>query len=162
MAHTFEDLVRQRAHEKTGAIDWEERKTWWQNQMRSLLDDVTGWLRPLIDDHSIELIRKKTDYSEQYLGSYEIDCALIKLGSEIISLNPSGSVIIGGFGRVDAKGPNGTVLLILTNLDDDVPQNERRKSATWFYAHPKRRSNLLPLTKHSFEKIVSDLFSLER
>jgi len=156
----FEDLVRRHAKQKSDKppVDWEERKNWWQGQMNALLDDIAGWLAPLIDDHTIAFTRQDVQRREETLGAYQIKSGLIKLGNETLSLNPVGSAIIGGFGRVDVKGPNGTVLFLLCAPDPDVPTERLRDSAKWFCAHPQQRTKLHPLTKESFEKIFSDLF----
>ncbi len=119
----FEDLVRQHAKQKTDeqSVDWEERKNWWQGKMSALLDDIESWLAPLIYDHTIAFTRQRVQCREETLGAYQIESGLIKLGNDTLSLNPVGSVIVGGFGRVDVKGPNGSVLFLLCAPDPDVP-----------------------------------------
>ncbi|MGO8955196.1 MAG: hypothetical protein ACLPWS_10355 [Rhodomicrobium sp.] len=158
----FEELVRQRAkQQKSNGVDWEERKNWWQVRMRLLLDEVEQWLDPLIKDQTIEFTRLNIPRSEDLLGVYQIASGLIKLGNEKLELQPVGSVIVGGFGRVDAKGPNGTAMLLLCAPDPSIAKDKLRDSAEWFIATPQRPTQLQPLTKDNFEQTFADLFGLD-
>ena len=159
---TFEELVRQRAkQQKCDGVDWEDRKRWWQIQMRLLLNEVEQWLDPLIKDQTIEFTRSSVPRSEDLLGLYQIESGLIKLGNEKLELQPVGSVIVGGFGRVDAKGPNGTAMLLLRAPDPSIAKDKLRDSAQWFIAPPQKPTQLQPLTKDNFEQTFADLFGLD-
>ncbi len=158
----FEELVRQRAkQQKSNGVDWEERKRWWQERMQSLLNEVEQWLDPLIKDQTIEFTRSIVQRSEDLLGAYQIESGLIKLGNEKLELRPVGSVIVGGFGRVDVKGPNRTAMLLLCAPDPSIAKDRLRDSAEWFIAPPQRPTEFQPLTKDSFERMFADLFGLD-
>jgi hypothetical protein len=159
---SFEELVRQHAKQQKGnLIDWEERKRWWQKRMKSLLNEIEQWLDPLIKDKTIEFTRPKVRRSEDLLGAYQIESGLIKLGNEKLELQPIGSVIVGGFGRVDAKGPNRTAMLLLCAPDPAIAKDKLRDSAEWFMANPQKPTQLEPLTKDNFEQTFADLFGLD-
>jgi hypothetical protein len=159
----FEELVRQHAkQQKSNGVDWQERKRWWQEQMKSLLDEVEQWLDPLIKDKTIEFTRSTVQRTEDSLGRYQIKAGVIKLGNEKLELQPVGSVIVGGFGRVDAKGPNGTALLLLCAPDPTIATDQLRDSATWYVGNPERPIQLRRLTKENFEQLFANLFGLDK
>jgi len=52
----------------------------------------------------------------------------VSIGEELVEFRPIGSVVIGGFGRVNVQGPKGSAKLIAeaANVDDDAPSYERK------------------------------------
>jgi hypothetical protein len=163
MPTNFEDLVRQYADKKKSAaesVDWEERKEWWKGRVSLLFDEILNWLKNLVESGTIEFTRGNVSLTEEALGPYEVESCTIILQQEKLTFKPVGSVIIGGFGRIDVDGPNGHVMLILCTPDNNVPPNERRNKAEWFISHPKQRTNLRPFTKEAFEQLFADLFGI--
>jgi hypothetical protein len=145
----------------TESVDWNERRVWWTTQVTLLLDRIQGWLRPLIDDKTIEFERAKISVTEEMLGQYEVDSGIVHLGSNKLQLLPVASVILGGFGRIDMIGPNGRIMLILIPRNPNLPQEQQRANAVWFLAHPAHRSELSELTQETFEQVFADLFGIE-
>jgi len=168
---TFEDLVRQRAAElkqqaDSNRVDWNERKVWWVSKVEQLLDTVQrDWLRKLIDSGTLQFTKRNIRCSEEVLGEYEIACAKISLGGQELELQPKATVIVGGFGRIDAKGPNGSVMLLLCAPDTKaVAPDKLRDSAEWYVTGRgligSVISPLQPLNKASFEQLFADLFGI--
>jgi hypothetical protein len=161
----FEELVRHYADKNKSttesSVDWQERKTWWQQRVSQLFDEIDGWLKPLIESNTVTFSKKNVSLTEEALGNYEIESCTIGLQQQKLTFKPLGSVIIGGFGRIDVDGPNGSVMLILCTPEKDVPRDQVRDKATWFISHPKKRTDLGPFTKEAFEQLFADLFGIE-
>lgn len=104
--------------------------------------------------------RPMVSRAEETLGTYDVPSGLIQLGQEKLRLLPVASVIVGGFGRVDIDGPNGSVMFILSAPDQNVPRDQLRSSSAWFVSHPKQRRELRRLTKETFEQVFADLFGI--
>jgi len=163
MPTKFEDSVRQYADQKKSvaeSVDWKERKEWWQNRVSLLFDEIYDWLKNLIESGTIEFARANVPLKEEALGAYEVESCTVCLQQQKLTFKPVGSIIIGGFGRIDVDGPNGHVMLILCNPDNNTPPNQLRNNATWFISHPKQRTNLRPFTKEAFEQLFADLFGI--
>jgi hypothetical protein len=165
MPTKFEELVRQYADQKKSAaensVDWEERKKWWQERVSHLFSKIDSWLRPLIDNNIVKFSKENISLTEETLGQYEVESCTISLQQQNLRLKPKASVIIGGFGRIDVDGPNGSAMLILCTPDDNIPRDQLRNRADWFISHPKQRRNLRPLTKEAFEQLFADLFGID-
>jgi len=161
---TFEKTVQRYAAEqqkRENAVNWAERKTWWQGKVTELLTQIEGWLDPLIKSKSVNFIRSTISINEESLGSYEVESGVIQLGRAMLRVKPVGSVIIGGFGRVDVEGPREAVMLILCTPEIAVPDEHRRENAKWYISRPNLRRELRPLTQANFEQIFTDLFGIE-
>lgn len=159
---TFENLVHRFAtsQEDEDSARWEERRIWWQNKVGELETQVKEWLRPLIDSGTIKFSQWTVRITEETLGTYSIPTVQIELRHRNLWLRPIGSVIVGGFGRINVDGPAGNAMLILTNERDDIQPDKRRAEAEWFIAHPKRPTELRILTRESFEQLFTDLFGI--
>lgn len=165
MQTNFEDAVRKYAEEqkKSAAenpVDLDERKTWWQQQVSQLFDEIHDWLKQLIKSETVGFSKENVSLTEETLGRYEIESCVISLQQQKLTFKPVGSVIVGGFGRVDVDGPNGSVMLILCAPDNNGPPEQRRNNAQWFISHPKQRTNLRQFTKEAFEQLFADLFGI--
>lgn len=159
---TFEERVRQHVQALTlkdeDAVDWNERKDWWQRRVSALLESVERWITPLVKSNTVSFSRESVSINEEMLGLYTAETGTIKLGKEKLHFQPVGSVILGGFGRVDVDGPNGTVMLILLSL---APNEHQRDLSEWYIVHPKSRREFIPLTQDSFEQLFADLFGID-
>jgi len=176
----FEDLVRKYAERQKqiadgNTVDWENRRRWWQARASQLFDQIGEWLAPLIQAGSVSFERPKVPLHEDDLGAYEIESGIIRLGPDKIVLKPVGSVIVGGFGRIDVEGPNTRAMLLLTFVDPTIPPTERRAKASWFVVYPllsnfnlnvtsqrlrPQRRELRPLTKEVFQELFTAAFGI--
>lgn len=167
MTNDFESSVKRyieeiKAQDSKNTVDWDERRTWWQNKVIDLFHQFQTWLQPLIDSGTLQLDISSMKLTEEMLGTYDVQIASIVLGAENLKFTPVGSIIIGGFGRIDVEGPNGLAMLILTSDVSTGTSQERRNPSQWYIAHPRDPRNLLLLTQESFQQIFSDLFGISR
>lgn len=83
------------------------------------------------------------------------------MGVEKLEMTPVGTMILGSFGRIDLKGPNGQLMLILeatpgTEETDYVPRDGR-----WFIVIREQTRRLKSeLTKANFEQLFMSLFGI--
>jgi hypothetical protein len=94
----FEKLVadeaaKQKANQEQHAASLEHRRKWWPAQVKALLDQVQGWLTPLIEGGSLTFERREVIGQEEILGRYTILSARIKLGSKEMIIEPAASMI---------------------------------------------------------------------
>lgn len=141
------------------------RGEWWPRRVHELLEEIAGWIKPLLDGGTLVFEKRKIPLYEEALGSYEIESAKVRLGTKTLSIVPVGTFVIGAFGRVDVTGPNGKVTWLLLG--------ERMESAVWHVVHPvsvpsalrspsarSTRGTFVPLTKDLFEQLFVDLFGI--
>lgn len=98
---------------KKSKIDWDSRKLLWIQKVNLLYQQIESFMDDLIRENLVVIQKSRTTITEQYIGAYEIDRMLIKIGPNDILLSPIGTLIIAGRGRVDMKGPQGSVMLVL-------------------------------------------------
>lgn len=160
----FLKLVKSHADKSKAEIeqvDWNERRRWWLGQLDKLIDNINKWLSPLNGQTDIAFVKKRYPIHEEKLGSYEADGLVVNFVNASLEFKPVGSVIIGGYGRVDVIGPEGKALLILTYKDETIAPESRRQLSEWFISHPNRRTSLNPLTQETFQQLFTDLFGLK-
>lgn len=140
----------------------EARRKWWIKAVEDLFTKVQVWLEPLIKDGPLTFDTKELQImSDGWLGSYKLQRAIIGLGRKTLEMNPVGSVIFGSFGRIDVKGPNGKLMLILEATqgpeeDDFVPTGGQ-----WFITNRVGSRRLQEeLTQEAFERLFTDLLGL--
>lgn len=172
-SRNFEDRVKQFAEEQEkvdaeNAVDWKAVKDDWIKAVRELFDQITGWLKPLIESGSLRAARSHISCEEQDLGPYKIEALELQLASKKMTFKPVGTVLIGAWGRIDVTGPTGKAALLLLNTDKSAPPKERRLHLGWFIGRPiaagvvlpRTRPELKPLTEDSFEGLFEDLFGI--
>ncbi len=177
----FEKLVQQFAEaEAASAVNWDEIRDRWIQQVRELFDQIEVWLSPLIVGGTVQVSRPPRILMEEDLGTYTVQSLLLQLASRKLVLEPIGTMLIGAFGRIEATGPNGTAVLLLLNTDKTLPPQDRWQSVSWFISYPSSqflprprpiggqslppisRSESRPLTQDSFQQLFADLFGIRR
>lgn len=111
-----EDFLRKKKSDydqRKKAIDWQQRIDWWKTKIDALYMDILGWLAPLKNDGTVEIIKSEAEFYEELLGNYTAPTLQIVVGSEAVMLSPIGTIIIAAFGRIDVIGDNRTVMLLL-------------------------------------------------
>jgi len=124
MAETLENFLREKKRKDDQlkqAVDWETRKTWWLGKINHLYNDVKEWLAPLVPE-ALYIEEDTMEVYEERLGSYEAPQLNINLYTEVVKLIPIGTIIIGGLGRVDLIGDEGSVMIILEQKGQHRPQ----------------------------------------
>lgn len=165
--NTFDNLIRQRAADLRAEaarhhVDWDERRSWWQGRVEGLYEQIQLWFKPLVDDGTVMSKKETVDLSEEQLGTYQSARLTLSLDRANLRIDPVGSIIIGGFGRLDVSGPAGRAMLILAASDDNLQMPERRMSARWYLVRSSNRTKLTELTEEVFKQLFADLMSLSR
>lgn len=97
-------------------IDWNKRKQKWLAVLAQLTQQIrSDLLAAGVADQQIQTIR--CPINEESLGAYETQGLAIQIGRSTVTFTPVGSVIIGGYGRVDVTGPRGEVKLIAIDAE---------------------------------------------
>lgn len=110
---SFEEFLnRKKEQSKEQNINWEERKSIWIKSVDSLFSKIKGWLEPFEKQGLVVFKEREIKCYEDYLGEYIIKKLDIFLGSDIISLVPKGTIILGSFGRIDMMGNDGDIMII--------------------------------------------------
>lgn len=161
----FDDLIRKRAEElraeaARNPVDWDERRNWWQGRVGQLYDEIRAWFKTLTDDGALTITTEMMSVTEETLGTYEVPKLIISLGPQSLELIPLGSIIVGGFGRIDVTSPAGCAMLVLSSEDMNLPMPERRNSSRWYLALMENRTKLITLSEDVFKQVFSDLMSL--
>lgn len=152
------DFVVARAAEP--AIDWSARRVWWINEIELLLNSMARWLEPAIEAGIAEFVVMPVELEEEFLGRYVTMQASLQLGPCTIEITPRASLVVGGAGRVDIRGPNGTAMLLL--ITPAKPSDSPAPTAAWEAAewHLASAHTLAPLTKlgrDCFQQILLDV-----
>lgn len=109
--HDF--LKRQVDKPDKSEIDWESKKKNWMCQVENLYRQIKDFLKEAVDEGLVQRAESSIDLNEEFIGSYSINTLLLKIGKNEVLFTPKGTLIIAGRGRVDMKGPQGDVMLIL-------------------------------------------------
>lgn len=122
----------------------------WRVEVARLYETVTDWLRPLVEEDGVVLTKETKAAYEDSVGSYEIDQLDIEVGDEVVRFDPKGTVVIGARGRIDVTllGSGDPSILVLTG-EADQP--------AWSIVDRSARTNLVPLTRESFEALLERL-----
>lgn len=134
-------------------VDWDARKNRWIQQVNDLHAEIRSWLTEFEGDFlSFETSSK--DLNEETLGSYQANNLFINISSSIrLLLEPIGSVIIGGYGRIDFfKQTNRSkkFMLILT-------KEENSENYIWAIADSKNKRSFKRLNRERFEDAMEQL-----
>lgn len=98
---------------ETSKIDWDKRKNEWLIHLNSLYSDIVLWLEEYQGNGDVLFNYETIELNEEHIGIYECKRMKVRITSEEILLEPVGTLLIGANGRVDMKGKNGTVKLVL-------------------------------------------------
>ncbi len=143
---------------KAGAqqVNWQARRVKWLDALEKLFDRIQ---RELIfagvDPNHIQDTHHTI--TEESLGTYDAPGLLVQIGTGRVTFTPVGSVIIGGYGRVDVYGPRGEVKLIAGDIDpfhdpeQETPSHQREW--TWL-AYPDKARNGFALDQEGLAKVL--------
>ena len=172
---SFDDFVNQQsqAAEKS-KVDWTAILVEWKNYLSLFHDKVETFLKSYIESGKLTLRKRTIGLHEEYIGSYEVEALDIILGDTKITLTPIGTNLIGAKGRVDMKGPKGTVKFVLVPKDssfpkisiqvltqgEEAPAQEEIKPVNdweWKISTPPPRINYLELEEESFQTALMEV-----
>lgn len=126
MYKRFDDFLDQQ-QVKAGPppVDLQQRQEDWLRAINDLYQAIEAILRPYTANQRISFTRSSSNIYEKQFGRYSVDRAHIELADNSsfhAELEPIGTFIIGGRGRVDMVGPTGkTVKLLLVRKDAKSP-----------------------------------------
>jgi hypothetical protein len=164
MDKDFINLVKRHAEQKRKEAlpeVTEGRRKWWVKEVQTLFDRVEGWLEPVITEELVKFERKDLPIDEDMLGPYTVQQATITLDNEVLEMIPLGTVIFGSFGRIDVKGPNGEVMLILEATPGNEETNFVPSDGRWFIVtRADSRRFKSELTDKTFQQLFADLLGI--
>ncbi|CUX48983.1 hypothetical protein CFBP6626_15240 [Agrobacterium tumefaciens] len=99
------------------------RPSQWKKALSDLYQVIEAHLDRQVRRGAIRIKYKETELDERYLGSYSAQTMVIEIGRQKVDLVPIGTLIIGGRGRVDVKGPFGDARLVLVHKDVRRPED---------------------------------------
>jgi hypothetical protein len=141
-------------------VDWHARLAWWKDQVDDLLTAVRQWIAPAIDEGIIIMAVQPCPLSEEPLGEYLVGQCILGFGNDAVTITPKGTFVVGGTGRVDIEGPNGTaMLLLIPPVFPHSPVDARPawSGSTWHLANAHTNRGLAPLDRDTFQWVVLDL-----
>jgi hypothetical protein len=171
LANTLDEFIAKKKQEGS-TYNWDGRKDFWLGAVDILYRDVNKWLGRYVRNGKISTGLQLKELHEEKLGPYNISQMIILIQGEKVILDPIGTLILGGRGRVDLKGKNGTVKLIYveksvegirvdaTIFDGSHPMQKAKtdeddnEEFVWKIATPPPNIKLLPLNKDSFQEIL--------
>lgn len=150
-------LVSRRAQEASKhARDFAARKVAWIDKLGELFDRIEhDWLADLSQQGQITLTRGEIELHEELIGAYRAPTLRIQVADAMVVLVPVGTFVSGASGRVDMKGPNGVVLLLLESADAQAPFEQR--DFTWNIVNRSPRVTRTPLVEDTFSDALTTL-----
>ena len=119
MTNSFDDFVdrQNKIAEAEQSVDWTKELDEWRDYLRQFKDCIVEFLQEHIEQDKVQLEYKAKYITEENIGSYEVHTITIVIGKTKIELEPIGTLLIGAKGRVDMKGPKGSVKIVLVPKD---------------------------------------------
>jgi hypothetical protein len=130
--------------------DWKRRKDLWVMEVKTLYQQVAGWLADLMDEGFVKMGFSTKTLTEDFVGTYEID--VLELDLDVcppIVFEPVGRNIIGFLGRIDIyiKGHETERRMLLQVEGEDG-------SAHWELWKNIDKKEMVPFTGESLEKLL--------
>jgi hypothetical protein len=98
-SRAFDDFVRREQssarESKEDAVDWQDEKKRWLRRLDELFSEVTGYLKPYVDDGQIAIEFETVELNEEYIGPYVAPVMVIGTGRKTTKLEPVGTLLIG-------------------------------------------------------------------
>jgi hypothetical protein len=172
---SFDEFVNQQSNaSKKNNVDWSVKLHEWKEYLSFFYQKVENFLKPYIESGKLTLTKRPIELNEERIGTYEIDALDIILGDTKIILTPIGTNLIGAKGRVDMKGPRGTVKFVLvpkgssspkisiqvrTFAEDAFQQIENKPVTNWEWkiSTPPPRINYIELEEESFQTALIEV-----
>lgn len=163
----FKQFVDQKVAEASEEpINLEKEKNDWLSHLEDLHVKAISWLKPYVQNHGVHIDKKMVELFEEQLGNYQAPVMTVKIGKNLVELEPMGTFLIGARGRVDIKGPKGVARLVIVPKESTGPgirvnvvlqgqtQNPRKEPAVqewvWKLASSPPRITYTELTEESF------------
>jgi hypothetical protein len=143
---TFEDFLKKKKEEEP-KINWERRQAQWIKSVTDFYNNVKKWLKPVTEKGL--LVIKEDSWVHIYedgFGDYDIKKIEIIVGkNNIITLTPRATLVLGGYGRIDMKGPMGEISIV------------QIKWGKWKFINKLTRNELWDANEETFKSVIQDL-----
>jgi hypothetical protein len=164
-SQTLDDLIRDKAADLRAdsayyAIDWDERRTWWQGCVDAFLTEIVGWFQTLIDEGVITATRKPIEIREEHIGKYMTESLTLAIDALAFDVIPIETHALGGFGHISLVGTAGHAKLLLCSMDDSLPVLEQRATAEWYFVRSSNDDQLYRMKELTFKQLYTDLMSI--
>lgn len=142
---TLADYIRiKREDERVLDENAERIREEWLRLLEELMTEIDGWLAPAVAEGLT--VRKSTaTIMEERLGSYEAPRRVVEFGGRRVRVEPKARIIVGGHGRVDVEGKEGTAFLIYW-----------KPEARWMIVRERDWSKRVPLTEETFTALMEE------
>ena len=178
MAHVFDEFVKERvarAEEFISGLNREERIAKWLHELGNLYNDMRRYLKSYTDSGQIRIESRKTEITEEHLGTYDTESLTLIIGADKVEAIPIGTLLIGSRGRVDLCGERGTRRIVLLDVDtksenDTMPKPRRRSESSsislvsgqvdqsgWYIATQPPNVVVKRLDEDSFQEAIMDV-----
>ncbi len=164
-SQTLDDLIRNKAaslREESAyyAIDWDERRTWWQGCVDAFLTEIVGWFQTLVDEGVITATRKPIEIREEHIGKYSTESLTLAIDALTFDVIPVETHAVGGFGHISLVGSAGHAKLLLCSTDDTLPILEQRATAEWYFVRSRDDEQVYQMTEWTFKSLYTELMSI--
>jgi hypothetical protein len=143
---SFEEFLKRKNRDEK-QIDWALRKTSWLNSINEFYKNVNDWLDPFIKDSLLKIDEKDTQLYEQHIGYYSAPQLDIRIGNDIVSLTPKGTMVAGGYGRIDLRGPKDEIIIL------------EEKWNSWKFLPKHGTNNSWNVNPSSFRNAIQDVIN---
>lgn len=172
---SFDQFINQQTEaSQKNEVDWATELGDWKRHLSDFYEKVNMFLKSYIVSGKVTLKKRAVELYEECIGSYTVDALDIVLGETKIILMPVGTNLIGAKGRVDMKGPRGTVKFVLVSKALSVPkiniqirtsgeeqpaQEEINPFTVWEWkiSTPPPRINYIELEEESFKTALMEV-----
>ena len=89
----------------------EAEKKYYIDMVNKLYAQIKEWFKD--DEPSIQLSTERITITEELTGPYTIDELTLTINSIPLKITPIGTYVIASRGRVDLKGPNGEIKIVI-------------------------------------------------
>ncbi|HXY79000.1 MAG TPA: hypothetical protein VEI08_00035 [Candidatus Bathyarchaeia archaeon] len=119
----FDEFVKrqQEAPSSLGPIDWDEQRREWLAHLDSLYKRVESFIAKYVAAGEMIYEYQNIELNEENIGAYIAKQMKLKIGRQIVTLVPIGTLLIGSKGRVDVVGPIGRAQIILVDKEASGP-----------------------------------------
>jgi hypothetical protein len=127
--------------------NWDIRKAIWLKSIDDFYSNINLWFDEYKNEGLLKIEDKEINLDEQFIGRYTTKLLEIYLGNDIITFTPRGTLVFGGYGRIDLKGPKGDALLI---------EQEWNK---WKFAKRTPALKYIDVNEESLKKVIQEIIN---
>ncbi|MDP9991508.1 hypothetical protein J2W28_002275 [Variovorax boronicumulans] len=120
---SFEEFINAQPEEPAAdAFNVAKELDEWLKALDKLYANVRSYLSPFKAQGKVAIEDGEVELHEEATGPYQAPKMSIRMGPHVVTLLPIGTFLIGAKGRVDMKGPRGTVRFVLVPKDSSAPR----------------------------------------